>query len=165
MAHPLSPDEPAPHSRRSRIAPARPVTTYFDLKAAAAPTLPPSPPPSISQDQILNTAWHELDNTSLNAVLSTSNALRDALRIISRALEDTTAQYADLQNNRKLESASEERNRLHVKRMMWDMDEHQKQVARTIMDTLYPEDVLAVPLTSDNPETVSSCRPSQENRS
>lgn len=137
----LTPDD------SSYISGIRQVPTTAGASSLATPAL------------VLKTSWHELDNSSIDAVLTTSNALRDALRVISRALDDTNARYAELQAIRQRESGAEERARQRVKKIMWDLDEKQREVARAIVDAVYaedPEEVLAIPL--DSAEDVDNVR-------
>lgn len=134
-------------------------TLALDSPASTSAHASASAPVSVSPAQVLKTPWHELDNPSVNAVLTTSNALRDALRVISRALDDTNSRYAELQAIRQRESGAQDRARQRVKKIMWDLDEQQRAVARTIMDAVFaedPEEVLAVPLNTINNEDIDT---------
>jgi hypothetical protein len=103
----------------------------------------------LAAKEIIITSWHTLDDAAIDSSLATSTALRHALRVISRALEDINARYAEMKAIRQRESNAEQRARQRVKKIMWDLDDEQKVVARTVMDAIFTEaaeEVLAVPV-------------------
>jgi len=106
-------------------------------------------PPALTANEMINTSWHTLDDISISSLLVTSAALCNALRVISKALENINARYTELQAIRQRECNVGRRAKQHIKRIMWDLNDEQKTVARTVMDAIFAEDaeeVLAVPL-------------------
>lgn len=103
----------------------------------------------LTANEIIETSWHTLDDSTIDSSLATSSALRHALRVISKALEDTNARYTEIQAIRQRDSNFEQRARQRVKKSMWDLDDEQKVVARTVVDAIFAEaaeKVIAVPL-------------------
>jgi hypothetical protein len=81
-------------------------------------------------------------------MLDTPQSLKDAVRVLSLALEDLSSRHAELQALRHRESGFEERARHRIRRIMWDLEPAQKDVARTVLDSVFSEDseeVLANP--------------------
>ena len=115
----------------------------------------------LDANEIVKTSWHALDDPSINSLLATSAALRDALRVLSRALQDINARHTELQAMRKRENSAGRRAKQRAKQIMWGLDDEQKAVARTVIDAVFTEDaeqVLAVAL-DDGVNPVSSNAP------
>lgn len=86
----------------------RNANSSLDESNSSSSSSSPTPTPPVD---IAGTPWHTLDDTSINAVLTSSNALRDALRVVSKALDDSTSRYNELQAIRQKESGFEDRAR------------------------------------------------------
>lgn len=101
------------------------------------------PPPTTD---VLTTQWHHLDDASLAFLLPSTHALRSALRTLSTALEDITAQHTQQESNNTSAAHThaqfEERARGRVKRLMWDLDERGREVARDVLESVFSEGVV-----------------------
>jgi small G protein signaling modulator 3 len=138
-------------SEASLSAPAPPLLVVDASDAADAHTSLDAGAPDARTAEVLGTRWHEYGDAAIQAAVARLDAraspadaqgppYHHALRVLSAAVHSLSRARIELEEQRRALEERERERRLRAERLVDEMNAHERDVARRVLQSLFPDD-------------------------